>query len=44
MESLSMTSTFIAAWRCEVKAAAVEKLEVEAAKAVARTGLSPPGR
>ena len=41
MEPLSMTSTFIAAWRREVKAAAVEKLEVEAAEAVARTGLPP---
>ena len=37
-----MTSTFIAAWRREVKAAAVEKLEVEAAEAVARTGLPLP--
>jgi hypothetical protein len=42
MEPLSIASTFIAARRCEVKAAAVEKLVVEAAEAVARTGL-PPG-
>ena len=36
-----MTSTFIAAWRHEVKTAAVEKLAVEAAETDGKTGQRP---
>jgi hypothetical protein len=42
MEPISMTSTFIAASRREVKTAAVEKCEVGAAEAGRETGQCLP--